>query len=168
MSFNDIRIKDVAGYNVIPTRRFLTEANTTVLLTGEICKFKALGSKYVIPLADADGVIGTMVPIVGVVASSSTQTAAADGYVDVYIPLPGVVYEIKAKTAAGADTQAEIDTLVNDRAIIDLTSSAYTLDATGTDVATAPFLIVGGNPERSSLYFQIRTTATALGDMDLA
>jgi len=168
MARNDIKIKDVAGHNVLPTLRCQTEANATAILQGEPVKFKALGSQYVIPLADADGVIGTMTPIVGVAASDSTQTASADGYVDVYIPLPGTIYEIAAKSAAGANTQSEINALVNDRAIIDLTAGVYTLDATGTDVATAPFLIVGGNPDKSTLYVQIRTGATALGDQDLS
>lgn len=168
MSRNDIRIVDIGGYNVAPTRKFLTEAAATAILQGEPVKFKALGSRYVIPLADADGVIGTMTPIVGVAASDSTQTASADGFVEVYLPLPGIVYEIKAKSTTAADTQSEIDALTLDRAIIDLTSSAYTLDATGTDVATAPFVIVGGNPDRNSLYFTIRAGATFLGDQDLS
>lgn len=168
MSKNDITIKDVSGHNVLPTIRCQTEAGATAINQGEPVKFKALGSQFVIPLADADGVIGTMTPIVGIAATDSTHTASANGVVDVYIPLPGVIYEIKAKSAASADTQSEINALVNDRAIIDLTSGVYTLDATGTDVATAPFLIVGGNPEKSTLYVMIRTGATALGDQDLS
>ena len=168
MSRNDIKHIDTAGLNVVPTRKFLTEAAATAILQGEPVKFKALGARYVIPLADADGVIGTMTPIVGIAASDSTQTASADGSVEVYLPIPGVVYEIKAKTAASADTQAEIDALTLDRAIIDLTSSTYTLDATGTDVVTAPFVIVGGDPSKSTLWFTIRSSATILGDIDIA
>lgn len=168
MAKNDIKIQDVGGLSAVPTRKFLTEAAATAILAGEPVKFKALGSRYVIPLADGDGVIGTMTPIVGIAASDSTQTASADGSVDVYLPIPGIVYEIKAKDAAGANTQAEIDALTLDRAIIDLTSSTYTLDATGTDVATAPFVIVGGNPDKSTLYVTIRSGATILGDQDLS
>lgn len=168
MSRNDIKIKDIGGYNVAPTRRFLTEAGATAILQGEPVKFKALGARYVIPLADGDGVIGTMTPIVGIAASDSNHTASADGSVEVYLPLPGIVYEIKAKSAASADTQSEIDALTLDRAIIDLTSSAYTLDATGTDVVTAPFVIVGGDPLKSSLFVTIRAGATILGDQDIA
>jgi len=168
MARNDIKIKSVGGLNVVPTLRCLTEANATAILAGEPVKFKSLGSKYVIPLADADGVIGTMVPMVGIAASDSTHTASADGYVNVYLPIPGTVWEIKAKGATDANTQAKVDTLVNDRAIIDLTSSTYTLDATGTDVQTAPFTIVGGNPETNTLYFMVRTGATSMGDQDLS
>lgn len=168
MAKNDFKIKDMAGYNVVPTILCQTEAAATAILAGEPVKIKALGSQYVIPLADADGVIGTMVPIVGIAASDSTQTASADGTVQVYMALPGVVYEIAAKTAAGANTQTEINALVNDRAIIDLTAGVYTLDATGTDVQTAPFTIVGGNPDKSTLYVQIRTGATMIGDQDLS
>lgn len=168
MAKNDIKIKDVAGANVLPTILCQTEANATAILAGEPVKFKTLGSQYVIPLADADGVIGTMTPIVGIAASDSTQTASADGTIQVYMALPGTIYEVKAKTASTVDTQAEINALVNDRAIIDLTSSTYTIDATGTDVITAPFLIVGGNVDNRSLFVMIRTGATALGDQDIA
>lgn len=168
MARNDIKLKDVAGLNVVPTLRCQTEAAATAILVGEPVKFKTLGSQYVIPLADADGVIGTMTPIVGIAASDSTQTASADGFVDVLLPIPGTIWEIKAKSAASADTQSEINALVNDRAIIDLTTGVYTLDATGTDVQTAPFTIVGGNPDKSTLYFMVRTGATSMGDQDLA
>ncbi len=168
MALNNIRIVDVGGHNVVPTITCQTEAATTNIKAGELVKFKALGSQYVIPLADGDGVIGTMVPIVGLAATTSTETATVNGTVDVYLPLTGVVYEASAKSAASADTQTEINALVNDRAIIDLTGVVYTIDATGTDVATAPFVIVGGDPARSTLKFVIRAGATHLGDQDLS
>lgn len=152
----------------IPVLRFQTEANATAIKAGEFVKWKANGSPYVIPLADADGVIGTMVGIVGLAKSDSTQTAAADGYVDVYLPIPGVVYEIKAKSAAAANTQAEIDALCGDRVIIDLTSGNYTLDTAAGEAQTSPFVIVGGNPDISSLYVVLRSGATFLSDQDLA
>ena len=168
MAKNDIVIVSTGGRSNVPTLRCLTEANATAINAGEPVKFKSLGARYVIPLADADGVIGTITPIVGIAASASTHTASADGYVDVYMALPGFVYEISAKSAASADTQAEIDALTLDRAIIDLTSSTYTLDATGTDVVTAPFTIVGGDPSRSKLRFVIRAGATMFGDQDIS
>jgi hypothetical protein len=168
MSRFDIKIVDVAGLSNVPTLRFQTEANTTVMLTGEPVKFKANGSPYVIPLADADLVIGTGVAMVGICASDSTQTAAADGYVDVYLPLPGIVYEAKAKTGTTADTQAEINALCGDRVIFDLTSSAYTVDAAAGDALTSPLTIVGGDPVKKTLKFIIRTGSTFLGDQDLA
>lgn len=168
MAKNDITIVSGAGHSNVPTLRFLTEANATAINAGEPVKFKALGARYVIPLADADGVINTITPIVGVASSASTHTASADGFVDVYMALPGVVFEISAKSSTGADTQAKIDALRLDRAIIDLTSGVYTLDATGTDVITAPFTIVGGDFTRNKLHFIVRAGATMFGDQDVA
>lgn len=157
-----------AGLQHLPVLRFQTEAGATDIKAGEFVKWKANGSPYVIPLADADGVIGTVVALVGLAKSDSTHTAAVDGYVDVYLPVPGVVYEIKAKTATAADTQAEIDALCGDRVIIDLTAGAYTLDTAAGEAQTSPFTIVGGDPEKKTLYVTLRSGATFLGDQDIA
>jgi hypothetical protein len=108
MAINDFRIVDQAGYNVIPTRTFQTEANTTVIKPGEPVRMKTIGtSVYAELCADADPTIGTDY-VLGIAKSTSTQTAAADGVVEVFLPLPGVVYRGKAKSAAAADTAAEI------------------------------------------------------------
>lgn len=161
MAVNDITIVRTAGGNV-PTYRWQTEAGATDIKAGEPVKIKAAGSPYAIPLADADLTIGTDTAMIGIAASDSTHTASADGVIDVYVPLPGVVYEAKAKTAASVDTQAEIDALVGDRKIIDLTSGTYTIDEAAADAAANAFYIVGGDPDRQTLEFIIRTDATVL------
>lgn len=168
MATASITIKDRGGHNVVPTWTFQTEAAATAIAAGEFVKWKSNGSPYVIPLADADGVIGTMVGIVGLAASAGTHTASADGKIDVYLPLPGVIYEIKAKTSTLADTQAEIDALVGDRVIIDVTGSVWTLDSAAGEAQASPFVIVGGDPERASFYVALRSGATFLGDQDLS
>jgi len=159
MAKNDITIIDQAGYNVIPTRRWQTEAAATAILAGEPVKLKALGSPYVIPVADTEPIIGTTSPIIGIAASASTQTASADGYVDVYIPLPGVIYKAKAKTASTADTQSEINALCGDHVVFDLTTGVYTVDAAAGDGNTKGIQIVGGDPNGSYIYFTIRPAA---------
>jgi len=155
----NVRIVDQAGHNVIPTVKWQTEANATAILAGEPVKLKAAGSPYVIPLADAEPAIGTTTQVVGIAASDSTQTASADGSVEVYIPLPGVVYSAKAKTASTVDTQAELDALVGDNVVFDLTGTAYTVDAAAGNAAGNGIQIVGGNPSTTEVYFTIRPSA---------
>lgn len=163
MAKADIVIKDTAGHNVIPTLVWQTEAAATAIYAGEPVKVKVAGSKYVIPLADGDGVIGTTVGIAGIAKSDSTQTASADGTVEVYIPLPGVIYAAKAKSAAAADTAAEILALQGKRVVIDLTSGSYTVDTAAADNANNAFYIVGGDFTRSVIYFMLRSPITITG-----
>lgn len=160
MAKNDIRIKDAAAAASLPVWTFQTEAGATAILAGEPVKLKSTGSQYVIPLADGEPVIGTTTQVMGVAKSDSTHTASVDGTIDVYMPLPGVVYAAKAKTAADVDTQSELNALVNDRVVLDLTSSSYTVDASAADGATKGIQIVGGDPARSVVYFTIRPAAS--------
>lgn len=162
MARGDILLKDHGGANTLPTQRWLTEAAATAILAGEPVKFKSAGSPYAIPLADADLTIGTDTAMLGVAASDGTHTASADGYVDVYMPLPGTVWRAKAKTASTFDTQSEIDALIGDRVVLDLTSSTYTVDVAAGDGANNAFYIVGGDPTNSEVWFTIRTDATYL------
>lgn len=159
MSRHDISVKDQGGLNVIPTRVCQTEANATNILAGEPVIIKSAGSPFVIPMGDATPVIGTTVEMVGIAKSDSTHTASADGTVEVYIPTPSVVFAIKAKSAAAADTLAEIKALENDCLLFDLTSSVYTIDTAAGHVATGGLEIVGGDHEKSLLYFKVRSRA---------
>ena len=159
MSAMDITVKDVGGANVLPTRVYQTEAGATAILVGEPVIIKSSGSPYVIPMADATPVIGTTVEMVGIAKSGSTHTASADGEIEVYIPLPTTVFEIKAKSAAAANTQSEIDALVNDCLLFDLTAGVYTIDTAAGHVITGGLEVVGGNPDRSTIYFKIRPSA---------
>lgn len=160
MSVANVRIHDKAGYNVVPTWKWQTEAGATDIKAGEPVKLKAAGSPYVIPLADNEPVIGTTTQVVGIAAANSTHTASADGSVEVYIPLPGVVYAAKATTAANFDTQSEIDALVGDTVLFDLVSSVYTVDENAGNTATSGLQIVGGDYGRAEVYFIIRPAAT--------
>jgi len=168
MAKNDVTIRDAGGHSCVPTWRFQTEAGATAILAGEPTKWKSNGSPYVIPLADADGAIATVVAMVGVAASAGTHTASADGKIDLYMPLPGVVYSAGAKSSTAANTQAKIDLLCGDRVVWDLTNSKYTVDTAAGDVITSPIVIIGGEPALNTLHFVIRLGATYLGDQDLA
>jgi len=165
VAINDIRIKSP---NRVPVRTYQTEAGATDIKAGEFVKQKAAGSPYVIPLADAEPVIGTTTAVVGLAKSNSTHTGSGDGTIDVYIPVPGVVYEIKAKSSTAADTEAEIKALEGDRLLIDLTSSTYTIDTAAGDSQTAGFYVVGGDANRKTIHVMLRSGATIVGDQDLS
>lgn len=158
MAANDIRVRDTGGLNVVPTRQYRVQAGQTIL-AGEPVKLAGAGSPYVIRLADGDPVIGTTQKVVGVTKNDATATASADGYVDVYVPTPTVVFEAKAKTASTFDTLTEVEALLNDRVVFDLTSSTFTVDAAAGDAAASGIEIVGGNPETQVVYFTIRASA---------
>lgn len=160
MAKGNIRIADAGGHCNNPTWEWQTEAGATAIYVGEPVKLKAAGSPYVIPLADAEPVIGTTTQVIGIAASDSTHTASADGKIKVYIPLPGMVYAAKAKTAASFDTQSEINALVGDRVLVDLTSSTYTIDQSAGDSATSGIQIIGGLVDTKEVLFTIRPAAT--------
>lgn len=158
MALGNIKIQDTP-FGAMSTYRWQTEAAATAILAGEPVKLKALGSPYVIPVADTEPIIGTTTPIIGIAASSSTQTASADGYVDVYIPRPGMIYRAKAKTASTFDTLTEVNALCGDHVVFDLTTGVYTVDAAAGDGNTKGIMIVGGNPDTQEVYFTIRPAA---------
>lgn len=163
MSRADISIKETGGRNSVPSDRWVVASGTPITIkAGEPAKQNATGDENVILLVDADLTIATDQPMSGIAVSDSTETASAAGYSDQYVPLPDVKWEIKAKSAAAADTQSEIDALVGNLYLIDLTSSVFTIDTAGT-ATTAAFLIVGGDPNRSTVHFRIRPDACSYG-----
>lgn len=167
MARNDITIKETGGRNSVPTDRWIVAAGTPILIkAGEPAKQKTVGSnlpQQSILLEDADLTIATDTALTGIAATDSTETAAATGYSDQYVPLPDIKWEIKAKSAAAADTQAEIDLLIGKLFIIDLASAVFTMDTAGATTNTNAFLIVGGDPNRSTVWFRIRPDATSFG-----
>src|SRR5216684_7541272 len=140
MATADVSLKDTAGHDSVPTLQWQTQANNTALNPGEIVKVSAAGSKYVVIVADGDGVIGTTVAVAGIVKSKDSVTAGADGVVDVYIPLPGVIYECKAKVAANANTAALILALIGKRVKIGVAAGVITIDTAQADNANNAIL----------------------------
>ena len=159
MGIQDFRIKTAGGAQTVPVIRCNTEAAATAILPGEPVKFKSAGSKYVIPMADAEPAIGTTTAIVGIACSTSTQTASADGVVDVYKISPEDIIVAKAKSSTAADTEAEIIALKGKRILVDLTSSVYTVDTAASDGATNGLIVVGGNANTKEIWFQFRPAA---------
>lgn len=159
MALNNIRIKTAGGMQTVPVIVCNTEANATAIYAGEPVKQKTAGSKYVIPVADAEPVLGTTVAVVGIAASNSTHTASADGTVSVYNVTPDTILVAKAKSSTAADTEAEIIALKGKRVVLDLTTGVYTVDTGASDGATNGVIIVGGNAERKEIWFQFRPAA---------
>ena len=164
MSVNDIWISARGGRLTLPTYRWQIAAGTPVLVRGgEPVKQSASGSNTVILLVDADmSLSGAFVPMVGIAATPSSETASTAGYLDVYIPANDIIWETVAKTLTLIDTQAEIDPLVGERKVIDLSSSRFTMDTAAADSASNVFLIVGGDPAKSTAWFMILSIGTVL------
>ena len=163
MSRADINPKETGGRNSIPVDRWVVAAGTPIgIKAGEPCKQNATSSEVTRLLEDADLTIATDQPMTGIAAADSSETASASGYSDQYVPLADIKWEIKTKTSAETNTQAKIDALKGELTLIDLTSSVFTIDTTGT-AATAAFLIVGGDPDRSTVHFRIRPDACSYG-----
>lgn len=110
--------------------------------------------------ADADPTTAANHRFAGVAKSDSTQTASVAGSAQVWLPLPGVVYAAKAKTATAADTQAEIDALKGARVILDLTSTTWSVDTGATDAAANGIIIIGGDPNTSTVHFVVSPGVT--------
>ncbi len=96
----------------------------------------------------------------GVAKSESTDTVAAAGVVTVWLPLPGVVYSAKAKTASTADTAAEVKALQDKRVVLDLTGTAWTVDAAATDSKNNGIFITGGDFRTQEIFFMVTNGVT--------
>lgn len=161
MSAGNVTILVGANASTAPMVPYQTEAAATAILFGEPVKLKVAGSPYVIPLADAEPVVGTTTAVVGIAATNSTQTSTADGFVFVFEALPGAVWLCAAKLATAIDTQAEYNALVNNPVLFDLTSTVYTVD-TAVTASTSGLVIVSMEIIRypGKVAFTIRNGAT--------
>lgn len=163
MAKNDFRIASSGGRNTLPTYRWQCGAGAAIPNAGEPLKHLLAGTKNVEPLYTGDSTVATDRPFVGVAADAGTNTSAVAGYVNVYMPFDGVIYEAKAQTAANVDTQSEIDALIGDAIVIDVTSSVFTFDEDAGHTTANLFLIVGGTPATSELHCVTRAAGTMLG-----
>ena len=117
----------------------------------------------VIPMVDGDGT--TSQRFAGVAKSDSTDTASAAGYVYTWTPLPGLVYAGAAKTASTANTAALVQALFGKRVVFDLTSNIWSIDTAAADAAANMVVIVGGDFNKSLIYWTYKATGTVLGQI---
>lgn len=99
---------------------------------GTVSRIKA--GEPVTKAAGATGVLAavtnaptTTLRIVGVAASTSTETASVDGTVSVIPAQPGQIWMIAPDVAATWDTQSEYNALVGSRVLLKNTSGTYTI-----------------------------------------
>lgn len=143
----------------LPVATYDVAASATLIYPGEFVKQTTAGAVCVIKLADAEPVIGTTPAVMGLAASTSTNTSVLAGKVQVYKALPGVVYELKAKAGTAVDTQAELDALIGKQCLIDLTGTTFTIDETTATGATYGFQIVGGDIVKKTVHVILRNAA---------
>jgi len=111
-------------------------------------------------MVDADGT--TAQRFTGIAVSASTDTVAASGSVNVYLPYPGVLYAAKAKSAAAADTQVEVDALFGKGVFFDLTTGVWSVDTAASPAQANCVMIVGGDFNTSTIYFNYKASGTFL------
>lgn len=157
-TLNDVKIKDSAV--TPPVWEWQVDASATLIYPGDPVKLASAGSPFVIKLATGEPIIGTTTQVIGIAATTSTNTSALAGTVKVYIPRPGVVYSCKATTFANVDTAAELNALVGDRVAFDLSTATFTVDENEGDTASLGLQIVGGDYKNGDVYFIIRPAAT--------
>lgn len=164
MSRADVSIRETGGLLAPPTDRYTVDAGTPITVkAGEPTKLGGTAATNVILLVDGDLTIATDQPFTGVAVIDSTETASAAGYVDCYTPLVNLLYEIKAKTASLANTQALVDAFIGEAQVMDLTSSVFTMDTAGGNASANAFKITGGDPNRSTVWFRVRSDGSMFG-----
>jgi hypothetical protein len=144
MAVNNILPLREQSFGQIGTRKYKVAANSSGTGTGTsyVPAFRsgepvirALGGYVVTPLyttsasSEAGPVVATH-RVVGVAASTSTETDTAVGYVEIIPNVPGQVWLIGPETAAtygvsSTPVQATYDLLVGDRVLIDLAAGSY-------------------------------------------
>ena len=130
MAVNDIIDLSDPAFGRIGSQRWAVAASATTIKPGEPVTH-VLGAAAVVPMATNMPVVANAAGyVVGIAASTSTNTASAAGTVEVVPHVPGQVYLAWPNTAASWDTQSEYDALVGDRVLFDLTSGSYTILAT--------------------------------------
>ncbi len=128
MALGDITILEQNSEMGRGARLYNVLGSPTIIYAGEPVA-RALGAVAVSPCATNAGMVGTDY-IVGVAATTSTNTTTANGTVNVLPLTSGTTFLINPNVSATWDTQAEYDALVGKRMLLDLTASTYTILAT--------------------------------------
>lgn len=129
MSIGDLVILEQSCLAGRGARTYNVAAGATTINPGEPVIFSDRAVVTVIAMGTSSPIAGSDY-FVGIAATTSTQTSGTAGTVGVYPANTATTWLIKPKTATSWDTQAEYDALVNKSVTIDLTSGAYTLNAT--------------------------------------
>lgn len=159
MSVGDISIREPKN---VSSQAFQVASGTTLAIEVGEPVVRTSGTPEValgadgIPVSDAD-------ELVGIAATSSTETTTAAGTVDVFVLKGGEILEVKAEDTSAIDTQAKIDLLVNDNKLFALNGSVWTVDETTATSALNGLTILGGNPTKGTLYLLVKARCTMVG-----
>lgn len=164
MAKGNVRIIDTGGRTSVPTKTFAvqdrTSSSDTVIYPGDPVKLSAEGGNYVIHLATGDPEIGTDM-VVGIAASTSTETSSADGTVEVYLALPGIIYRCDASDSANLAAGVLYDCVT-----FDLTSTTYTVDENeGSDEDVHGLRVMDYDATDGTVDFIIKAGATIFSDL---
>ncbi len=124
----DIQVFTEGAFGYPGDDAFCVGKSSTLINAGEPV-LKCLGNtegSFVSPMPTNEPVVGTNF-LAGIAATTSTNTSSAPGSVRVTKLLPGITYLIAPNVAATWDTQAEYDSLVGARVLLDLTTGTYTI-----------------------------------------
>jgi len=154
MSTGDITILEQGSYTGRGARKYNVAAGATVINPGEPV-VRVLGATTVTAMATNKPVVATDY-MVGIAATTSTQTASVAGIVYVNPISPATTYLAKPNDTTAWDTQAEYDALVGKRVLFDLTAGAYTLLASdgSTSGAVIQALDIKKYPGRVAIAFR--------------
>ena len=160
MALNDVRIA-YTPYSSTPTYTFLVDdrgtSSDTVIYPGDPIKILAGESgNYAGHLATGDPEYGTDI-VIGIAASTSTETASVNGTVEAYMPLPGMIYKCKATTPANLAVGVVLDTVT-----FDLTSTTYTVDEDEGSDENVHGLRIMGYDSAGYVYFIMKGGVTIL------
>ena len=121
----DIEVLYPSQFGQAGTKKFIVATSATLIYPGEPVT-RALGGIVVTPMATNKPVVATDY-LEGIAISTSTNDASAAGEVWVQPILPGVIYRMRPHVTTAYDTQAEYNSLMGKRVLIDLIYGAYTL-----------------------------------------
>lgn len=125
MALGNITIRGEGSFGAPGARKHKVEAGAVATIKAGELVLKTPGSPYVVVWTASEDTlpaVGTDY-IVGLSATTSTDTAAADGYVEIIPISKGMVLMGDVVLSTDIDTQAKYDALVGDRVTIDTTGA---------------------------------------------
>lgn len=158
MAKGDVQFRQARQFGVPGARRHRVGGGAAASINAGEPVSKTLGNLYVIAAVTNTPTTATS-PLLGIAATTSTDTTTAAGFVDVVECQQGVVYLASPLLPTSWDTQTEYNNLVGARVLFDLTSSSYTITATdgSTNGLQVEYLDIAEVPGKVA--FSVRPTA---------
>ena len=164
MAKNDIQV--IKNPGLIDEYVVVAAASTAISL-GEPC----LRCGHLAVLAgDGTPVVGGAVNcgnLIGIANEESDETSSADGSVSITTVNADTVLRGLATTSTNVDTASEIVALRNNSVAFDYDGTTYTIDENDSDDPNVNgLIIIGGDPNRSSLDVMVHLNATTKASLE--